>query len=154
MNTFKKGIALGLVGFGLMLFVLTKQSSAAVSDTINVTVTVDVVSVSVASSTWALGQIATSDIRISSAIQVTNDGNRQEDYSLSLTYTGSWSVSSDQTAGSDEFVMLGLFTTHANGALVDAEFGEGGSGDDLVETGGPDGASATNYAITSEAASA
>jgi len=148
-----KRVGLVLAGLGMLMLGHFKPASAATTGDINVTVTVDVVSVSVASTTWAVGSVAPATISISSAIGVTNDGNRQEDYSLSLTYTPGWTISTDQTAASNEFVMLGLFTTTPAASLADGSFGEGGTGDDVVVTGATS-ASATAYARTAEGTTA
>ena len=140
---------LSLIAAGLGFLALAKPASAATTQPINVTVTVDYISVSVASATWAIGQIAANTINISSAIAVTNDGNRQEDYSLSLAYTPGWTIGTGQSAGVDTFVMLALFTTTPVNTLNNTEFGEGGAGDDVVTTGALS-ASATLFAKTAE----
>ena len=122
MNNMKK-IGLTLAAIGMLAFGFTKNVSAAVNRwTYTSTVTVDIVSVSVDTTTWAIGQIAPSSINISSDITVTNDGNRQEDYSLNLAYTGGWTPSADDTAGADEFAMMAVFTTESMGTLEDADF--------------------------------
>jgi hypothetical protein len=126
---------LSLIAAALGIFALAKPASAATTQPINVTVTVDYISVSVASATWAIGQVAANTINISSAIAVTNDGNRQEDYSLSLTYTPGWTIGTGQAAGVDTFVMLALFTTTPVNTLNNTDFGQGGAGDDVVTTG-------------------
>ena len=129
------------------MFGLSKNTEAAVTDDVYVTVTVDIVSVSVDTTTWAIGQIAPSSINISSDITVTNDGNRQEDYSLNLAYTGGWTPSADDSAGADEFAMMAVFTTESMGTLEDADFAT----TDVVVTG-LTGASTTVFAIDADAA--
>ena len=145
MNNIKK-IGLIMAGIGMLAFGFTKNVSAAVTDDVYVTVTVDIVSVSVDTTTWAIGQITPSSINISSDITVTNDGNRQEDYSLNLAYTGGWTPSADDSAGADEFAMMAVFTTESMGTLEDADFAT----TDVVVTG-LTGASATVFAIDADA---
>ena len=126
-----KKIGLALAGLGLIVFGVSSNAKAALTDDVYVTVTVDVVSVAVDTTTWAIGQVSPSSINISSDITVTNDGNRQEDYSLNLAYTGGWTPSADNTAGADEFAMMAVFTTESMGTLEDADFAVS----DVVVTG-------------------
>ena len=90
MSTVKKSMGLALAGLFILMFGMFKTASAATSANISVTVTVDIVSITVASNTWAVGAIAPNTVKLSSAIAVTNGGNRQEDYSLNLAYAGVW----------------------------------------------------------------
>ena len=153
MNTWKKKVSLVLLGLGLVVLGSSKPASAANPVSINVTVTVDFLSVSVASSTWAIGQVAANSTNLSGAIGVTNNGNRQVDYNLALQYSGGWSVSASNTPAADTFALLGLFTTTPQGTLVDAQFGATNGTDDIIVVAGAT-ASSTNFAITNEALSA
>jgi hypothetical protein len=149
MSTWKKTLKVALAVLGLTGFGLVNTASAALTDTINVLVIVNVVSVNVSANTWDIGQVNPGSDTRSPAITVTNDGNVQEDMALSLTYTPGWTISADQNEGADEFVLLGMFTTTAAGSLVDSDFGEGGAADDLILVASNP-ASATEYARTGE----
>ena len=121
MNRWTKTIGLAIAGLSIMAFGLTR-AEAATTDDVYVTVTVDIISVAVGTTTWAIGQVAPSDIAISSAIPVTNDGNQQEDYSLILAHAGDWGVSANASPGVDEFVLSAIFTDKGIGTMVDADF--------------------------------
>ena len=146
MSTWKKTIGLTLVGLGLIAFGATRNAQAAVTDDVYVTVTVEIISVAVDTTTWAIGTVAVNTINVSSEITVTNDGNRQEDFSLNSAYTGGWS-SPDETPGADQYAMMALFTDKGVGLIVDGDFGS----EDLLSASVTP-ASSDDYAITGDAA--
>ena len=148
MSTLKKSVGLALAGLGILAFGMVSRSEAAISDTINVTVTVRVVSVSVSSATWAIpGPVTPSSVNISSAITVVNDGNVQEDYSLNLQEGSTWATSANGSAGADQFAMLALFTNTAVGSIADGDF----AANDNIADGAPVAATADVFAITANA---
>jgi len=144
--TYIKKLSLIVVGLGLITLGVGSSIQAAETHNIAVTVTVDVVSVSVASNTWAIGQVSPNSANISDSIGVTNDGNRQEDYRLSLAYAGSWTVNNSSGVATDKFALLGLFT---GSTPVDADFGADGATDDVI-TSGLSTASSTQFAISAD----
>jgi hypothetical protein len=137
MKTWKK-VGLALTGLGLMVLSKGSAQAAATAD-ISVVVQVQVISVSVATTTWSLsnemGAIVPGSVNVSSGIFVTNNGNVQEDYRLSLAENGGWAPSADVTPGSDEFALLALFTNAAASSLNDGSFNDlANATDDLITT--------------------
>ena len=112
------------------------------------TVSVNVGIVNLATPTWAIGQFAPSAPAVFGAIPVENDGNVQEDYSLSLDHTG-WTIGTSSGAWSERFVLSGLFTTTPAASVVDNMFGETDGTDDVILDGNTP-ASATMYGRTQE----
>jgi len=148
MSTWKKAAGLVIAGLFMLVMGLCKTALAGTTDTVLVTVTVNVVSVSVDTTTWAIGQVAPSAVAISNAIPVENDGNVQEDYSLSLDHTG-WEIATSSGAAGDKFVLSALFTTTPAASIVDNMFGETDGPDDVIVDGNTP-ASPTMYARTGE----
>ena len=153
MSTWKKAVGLGVIALGLMFVGTKKAGAVATTQDILVTVTVDLISVSVGSATWDIGTgVSVSDVRISSRIPVTNDGNVLETYSLSINDGGSVWDNNDaiDTVGTDVYAMLALFTTTSIGSLLDSHFSaDAGDTDDLITTGGT-AATASNFARAAE----
>ena len=92
----------------------------AVDYPINVTVTLSGVSVNV-QGTYAFGTRATSSATVSTVINVTNDGDAAETYSLSLTEPVAWTHHAT-TPGANVYVLSAQFnsTAPAVGDFVDA----------------------------------
>ncbi len=153
MSTIKKAVRLALIGLGLFALGGTAKVIAAPTDTINVLVTVDVVSISITSATWSVGQVTPGSTNISPGMLVQNDGNRQEDFSMALTYAGSWTINTSSGVGSNLFALMGMFTTTPEGSITNGMFGETDGNDDVID-GSDTGGSATMYARTAEADSA
>ena len=134
MSTWKKLTGSVLAVLGILMLGMSRPAQAATTDIIHITVTVDVVSVNIATTTWAIGSVVPGSINISSAIPVENDGNRQEDYQLSLTYSPGWTIGTTTTPATNTFVLLALFTTTPTGSVTDSIFGESSGTDDVITT--------------------
>jgi hypothetical protein len=136
MSTWKKKLGLALAGLALTGIGKGVAQAATFAD-ISVVVQVQVISITVASTTWVIsegGTVVPGSVHTSSAIAVTNNANVQEDYRLSLAEDGGWTPSADATADNNEFVLLALFTDTPATNMNDALFNDGGGTDDVVTT--------------------
>ena len=86
---------LSLLGFSF--------AHAGTTDTISVTVTLENISISLDTGTWAIGTVAAGSVNTSSAYTVTNDGNVAEDIAIQTADSASWT--SEAASGVDQFVM-------------------------------------------------
>ena len=96
---------------------------AASSGNVTVTVTIQNVSVSLSGTSWDIGTIAagqTVQMSEASDITVNNSGNVTESFTLMLSNPPGWTAGS--TAGSDGYVMKGLFVG-ATDAPTSTDFG-------------------------------
>jgi len=84
--------------FILLLVGLVSQLQAGPTAGINVTVTLELISVSVAPTSWAIGSVAAESTTESSAYTVTNDGNVTENISIQCGSSASWTVVSTISA--------------------------------------------------------
>jgi len=112
------------------LAVFAAEANAASTADITVTVTIQNLSVSLSSNTWALGTVvagSTTQMTEADDITVTNDGNVDEDFTLKLTDPSAWTAGA--TAGADVYVMSGLFC-----ASADAPGGSDFQADDVLTT--------------------
>jgi hypothetical protein len=96
----------------LSIAIATFASPAGAAQTadIDVTVTIQNLSISLSSNTWAIGTVTTSSttqMTEADDITVTNDGNVDEDFTLELTDPAAWT--SAAAPGPDIFTMSGLF---------------------------------------------
>ena len=151
MSTWKKTLGLAQAGLVILMLGTFKPASAATSATINVLVTVDLIAITipVSSNTWAIsGTVTPGSINISSAIAVTNSGNRQEAYSLSLTFDAAgWTPSDDGTVDTDKFAMMALFSGRTVDQIANTDFV--GAPDTVIKDT-PNPASASAYGINAE----
>jgi hypothetical protein len=76
----------------LLLVGLVSQLQAGPTTGISVTVTLELVSVSVASTSWAIGSVAAESSKESGTYTVTNDGNVTENISIQCGNSASWTV--------------------------------------------------------------
>lgn len=76
---------------------------AAPTDEISVTVTLENISISLSSGTWAIGVVAAESVNTSAAYTVTNNGNVTEDVAIQTADSASWT--SEATVGVNQFVM-------------------------------------------------
>lgn len=92
------------------ILALNATAYAAETADISVTVTIQNLSISLSSNTWALGTVAAaSTVQMTEAedITVTNDGNVDEDFTLMLTDPTAWTAGA--SAGADVYVLSALF---------------------------------------------
>jgi hypothetical protein len=120
--------------FACVLFVaiasLTGVASAAGTADIDVTVTIQNLSISLSSNTWGIGTIvagSTTQMTEADDITVTNDGNVDEDFTLKLTDPAAWT--SGASPGADAFTMSGLFC-----GAADAPGGTDFNAEDVMTT--------------------
>jgi hypothetical protein len=112
------------------LLTMSATAYAAGTADISVTVTIQNLSISLSSSTWALGTVvaaSTTQMTEAQDITVTNDGNVDEDFTLKLTDPSAWTAGA--TAGPDAYVLSGLFCGAAD-APGSADF----NGEDVMTT--------------------
>ncbi|MBF0433467.1 MAG: hypothetical protein HQK83_19475 [Fibrobacteria bacterium] len=77
----------------LVLFVgAGAKLQAATSDQITITVTLEVISVSVTPDSWDIGVIKASETPVQDPCVATNDGNVTEDLTISVGNSGDWTV--------------------------------------------------------------
>ena len=108
----RKGLRRHLVAgvVALACLMLVPAAQAAQSAAINVTVTIQNLSVS-ATGPIAFGVVTASSQTVSTlASTVTNDGNVTETYSLNLTDPGIW-ASVTAAPGAEEYALLSIFNT-------------------------------------------
>jgi hypothetical protein len=109
---------------------LTAPAYAADTADITVTVTIQNLSLSLSSNTWAIGTIAagsTAQMTEANDITVSNDGNVDEDFTLKLTNPSAWTAAA--AAGADVYALSGLFC-----AGGDAPGGGDFGADDVLTT--------------------
>lgn len=87
----------------LCLFVLASSLHAADTANISVTVTLENISVSVSSNSWAIGMVAAESVTESGTYTVTNNGNIAEDINIQCGSSGDWTVAA--SIGIDQFNM-------------------------------------------------
>jgi hypothetical protein len=76
----------------LLLFGLVSQLQAGQTTGISVTVTLELISVSVAPTSWAIGSVAAESSKESGTYTVTNDGNVTENISIQCGSSANWTV--------------------------------------------------------------
>jgi len=76
----------------LLLVGLVSQLQAGQTAGISVTVTLELISVSVAPTSWAIGSVAAESSKESGTYTVTNDGNVTENISIQCGNSGSWTI--------------------------------------------------------------
>lgn len=138
-----------IAGFGVM------QAEAALTAGISVTVTVQVLSLSVVDGTIAFTTVAPGSNTVAAEKQVvTNDGNVSETYTIRLTTIDVYTVGETETAaGVNTFVLQALFTGSAGAAPLSANFGADlPADDDVVKASASQTASTTVYAWTGSTA--
>jgi len=141
---------MAIAAFGVSLLAVS-QAEAATTAAITVTVTIRNLSVAVSPSAVAFGTVPTSSNNVSTAVDVTNDGNVTETYTLQLTGTDLLTVGETETAAAlNTFVLQALFQADGGTAAVSGDFGaDTGADDDVVKAaGGAQTASASVYAWT------
>ncbi len=119
-----------LWAIGFILSWVAGNAYAASSGSVTVTVTIQNVSVSLSATGWDIGTIdagQTVQMSETSDITVTNNGNVSESFTLMLTNPTNWTAGS--AAGSDVYVMKGLFVG-ASDAPTPPDFGA----DDVITT--------------------
>lgn len=82
----------------LLLIGLVSQLQAGPTAGISVTVTLELISVSVAPTSWAIGSVAAESSTESGTYTVTNDGNVTENISIQCGSSASWTVVSTISA--------------------------------------------------------
>ena len=140
-------------GIGVLL--AAGPVSGATTGDVTVTVTVQSLSLAVTSNgTWAVGTVSAGSTTTQTGAQravVQNNGNSTERFTLQLSNAGgTWSVSTDQTAGADECVMNGIFAATGD-SIVTGDFNTSTGNEDII-TGAPASASATVYATAAGSA--
>jgi hypothetical protein len=114
----------------MIFLAMTSAAYAAGTADISVTVTIQNLSISLSSNTWALGTVvaaSTTQMTEAEDITVTNDGNVDEDFTLKLTNPASWAAGA--AAGADAYVLSGLFC-----GTADAPGGGDFSAEDVLTT--------------------
>jgi len=76
----------------LLLIGLVSQLQAGQTAGISVTVTLELISVSVAPTSWAIGSVAAESSKESGTYTVTNDGNVTENINIQCGNSASWTV--------------------------------------------------------------
>jgi hypothetical protein len=107
MKNFYRACALAVV---VAIPALIGTAYAAQTENISVTVTIQNLSISLSSNTWAIGTVtaaSTTQMTEADDITVTNDGNVDEDFTLELTDPAAWT--SGAAPGADVYTMSGLF---------------------------------------------
>ncbi|MDI6704472.1 MAG: hypothetical protein QME40_07370 [bacterium] len=106
------GSIIGMISLAVLLFAVPKVD-AAESGTIDVTVTIQNISVSIDPASYDFGAVALgSKSQSTTAITVTNDGNVNEDYSLNLTNPSppSWTAMTTTGApGAEKYTLEAAF---------------------------------------------
>ena len=138
-------ICLGAVS--LIILAWGSYADAAGTGTVSVTVRIKSLSVNLPGATaWSLGDIDTSTVSISPAITVENNGNVNETFTLQITDDGSWTAATTANgAGSEIFVMSGIFTQTGISTPADANFNTG-TNDDVILSSSAKTASVTDFA--------
>jgi hypothetical protein len=115
-----KTIFSSMCAIAALVAVLWVSPVQAVDYPISVTVTLSGVSVNV-QGTYAFGTKATSSATVSTVIDVLNDGDAAETYTLSCSNTAAWTAHAT-TPGANVFVLSAMFnsTAPAVGDFVDA----------------------------------
>lgn len=146
-NSLRTLMAVAIGGVGLLAAPIVEAATTA---TISVTVTVQLLSVSVADGAIAFATVLTGSETINAAdVQdVTNGGNVSETYTLRLTTTDVYTAGTTETAaGVNTYVLQALFQADAGAAPVAGDFGaDSGTADDVVLSASAQTASATTYA--------
>ena len=122
-----RACALALV---VLIPAMTATAHAADTADITVTVTIQNLSLTLSSSTWALGTVvaaSTTQMTEANDITASNDGNVDEDFTLRLTNPAAWTAGA--AAGADVFVLSGLFC-----GAADAPGGGDFNADDVMTT--------------------
>jgi hypothetical protein len=94
----------------IAIVAFTSSTGAAQTADIDVTVTIQNLSISLSSNTWAIGTVtagSTTQMTEADDITVTNDGNVDEDFTLELTDPAAWT--SAAAPGADIYTMSGLY---------------------------------------------
>ena len=93
-----------LISLILGLCFLGIESQAAGTADISVTVTLESISVSVSSPSWAIGKVAAGSVTESGTYTVTNDGNVTENISIICKNSADWTVVGT-ISGTNQFKM-------------------------------------------------
>jgi hypothetical protein len=109
----RHGKSIAAIGVALLAAVTFGAATAQAANpaTITVTVTIQNISVSTSSGTYAFGTVASGSTTVSGdSIEVTNDGNVSETYSLDVTNPAGWTAV-QAAPGADEYALHAQFNT-------------------------------------------
>ena len=111
----KNSIKAVLMALGLVVFTGPGSVWAALEDTVSVTIRIQSLSVTIAEATFDFGAAQLNQSVVSTALNVTNDGNVQERFALRANNTGTnpWTMSN--TNGAHTAVLYALFRADAEG---------------------------------------
>ena len=109
-----------VAALGLLALSGAWNARAALTDSVEVTVRIQQMSVDIGEDTFDFGSLQYNESVVSSVFNVTNTGNVQERYALKASIGPNWSLSDDN--GADTAVLYALFRADGEGLPAESLF--------------------------------